>query len=544
MFKIYDGREHFYQWDLDRKLVVEDPSVTQVHFCNRTDNCSLVCQTYVENGVTLVNVPNILLQTDWKIRVYAYDGKHTKHDSCYEVAGRSKPADYVYTETEVLDYKDLEDRVAVLEQGGTVDLSDYYTKQEVDTSIQLLETTISNKTDKATTLSGYGIEDAYTKEEVNSKLSSVYKYKGTVESLEMLPTEGVEVGDVWNVETAGAIGEVLKLIPLTSVGIDFASAWNGYFDATLYPVSLSEDEGNPIDLYDENYNKIGSNIYANYTASTQCLFILPFDVQPEYENAKYFQLSAGSAYGETIVLGSLVNAGDNVAWTGTEWDILAGTVDLSIYATKEEVDSKIANIPTGGGGGEVKNYYIADISNLTAKDKAVLNQIYEGNEQDWYINTNIGFITSITKSPSKLTFNIASQTLSMVYNSCYWSVGTSKIYKSTTISYPTQSWVESYVNNNSGSNSWSFMSNQNDYDSILWQCTEIFIAFTNINTSTRSYSYFIFPGTLGDYIYEYFDIVTSDGMDNAVARWYYNGSGICVDGGNNNYLFEYAFVKQ
>jgi hypothetical protein len=118
MFKIYDGREKFYQWDLDRKLIVEDASVTEVHFCNRTDSCSLVCETYTENGLTVVNVPNILLQTDWKIHVYAYDGKHTKHDECYEVVSRSKPADYVYTETEVKTWDDLNQRIEEIEKNG------------------------------------------------------------------------------------------------------------------------------------------------------------------------------------------------------------------------------------------------------------------------------------------------------------------------------------------------------------------------------------------------------------------------------------------
>ncbi len=111
MFKIYDGREHFYQWDSDRKLIVEDPTITEVHFCNRTDNCSLVCETFVEDGITLVNVPNILLQTDWKIHVYAYDGSYTKHDECYEVKSRTKPADYIYTETEVKNFETLEAQV-------------------------------------------------------------------------------------------------------------------------------------------------------------------------------------------------------------------------------------------------------------------------------------------------------------------------------------------------------------------------------------------------------------------------------------------------
>lgn len=34
-------------------------------------------------------------------------------------------------------------------------------------------------------------------------------------------------------------------------------------------------------------------------------------------------------------------AGDNVVWTGDSWDKLAGTVDLSAYATKEELNTKV-----------------------------------------------------------------------------------------------------------------------------------------------------------------------------------------------------------
>lgn len=111
MFKIYDGREYFYQWDIDRKLIIEDPDVKEVHFTNRATNDAYVCETYAEDDKTLVNVPNILLQTNWRIQVYAYDGKHTKHDKCYEVRGRSKPVDYVYTETEVKNFSLLESQI-------------------------------------------------------------------------------------------------------------------------------------------------------------------------------------------------------------------------------------------------------------------------------------------------------------------------------------------------------------------------------------------------------------------------------------------------
>ncbi len=77
---------------------------------------------------------------------------------------------------------------------------------------------------KPTTISGYGITDAYTKTEVDNKISSVYKYKGSVATYENLPTTGQIVGDVYNVESNGAnyawdgttwdkLGETIDLSP-------------------------------------------------------------------------------------------------------------------------------------------------------------------------------------------------------------------------------------------------------------------------------------------------------------------------------------------
>lgn len=81
-------------------------------------------------------------------------------------------------------------------------------------------------------------DDVYTKDEIDSKVSSVYRYKGSVATYVALPTENLTVGDVYNVEAA--------------------DSQNG------------------------------------------------------------------------------VKAGDNVAWNGTTWDVLGGTVDLSAYVEKEE----------------------------------------------------------------------------------------------------------------------------------------------------------------------------------------------------------------
>lgn len=111
MFKIYDGREHFWQWDLNQKLIVEDPEINEVHFCNRTDDCSLVVEVYEYEGMRVADVPNVLLQDDWKIKVYAYSVDHTKHEASFKVATRSKPADYIYTETETKTWDDLEKKI-------------------------------------------------------------------------------------------------------------------------------------------------------------------------------------------------------------------------------------------------------------------------------------------------------------------------------------------------------------------------------------------------------------------------------------------------
>ena len=63
---------------------------------------------------------------------------------------------------------------------------------------------ISGKADKATTLSGYGITDAYTKTEIDGKLTSAMHYKGTVATVAALDDiTSPATGDVYNVTATG-----------------------------------------------------------------------------------------------------------------------------------------------------------------------------------------------------------------------------------------------------------------------------------------------------------------------------------------------------
>ena len=116
---------------------------------------------------------------------------------------RNKPVVYTKSETNaLLDEKaDKSTTYTKTETDGLLDAkadkATTYTKSETDTLLDA-------KANKATTLAGYGITDAYTKAEVDAKVASVYRYKGTVQSYSDLPSTGQEVGDVYNVETADA----------------------------------------------------------------------------------------------------------------------------------------------------------------------------------------------------------------------------------------------------------------------------------------------------------------------------------------------------
>ena len=162
IFKIEDGREKFYQWDLNRRILVEDDSITQVHFANAATPTAYV----VSVSAGTANVPNIILQQNFDIKVYGYDKEFTKFEKTFEVEKRSKPQDYVYTETEILNYetlaneiKDIKEYVNNKVQGlastdyvdqaiaavPQPDLSNYITNKEAEDKAKVLESLIMIK---------------------------------------------------------------------------------------------------------------------------------------------------------------------------------------------------------------------------------------------------------------------------------------------------------------------------------------------------------------------------------------------------------------
>lgn len=183
MFRIADGREHFYQWDLNRQIAVEDAAITQLHFCNKTDDCSLVVE--VVDG--LANVPNILLTTSWDIRVYGFTDEYTKVEKRFKVAARSKPTDYIYTETEVKNYEKYESRLATVESncqtlGDTLSLVRTAVGQAITTANDALS---KANTAQATATTAGGIAQ-HNKDTINytilPKLTTLETTVGNIET--------------------------------------------------------------------------------------------------------------------------------------------------------------------------------------------------------------------------------------------------------------------------------------------------------------------------------------------------------------------------
>ncbi len=126
MFKIADGRTSFWQWDLGQQLIVGDDVCCEVHFCNGTTDCALIGEVYEQNGQRVVNVPNILLQVANTLHVFAYvkgeGNRSTMHSANFLVLARTKPDDYVYTETEIWTAeKAVADALQVAKESGEFD---------------------------------------------------------------------------------------------------------------------------------------------------------------------------------------------------------------------------------------------------------------------------------------------------------------------------------------------------------------------------------------------------------------------------------------
>ena len=239
---------------------------------------------------------------------------------------------------------------------------------------------INNKADKAITLDGYGIKNAYTKTQIDNMLVSIMKYKGTYTSFELLTSDVSDgtitptVGDVYNITNAGGTDASGIEINAGDNVVYNGTGWDnfgGAFDASelaskievtaeisqaIY--NLSEEVAQTYlkiaDMYsksqlytkDEVYNKSEidgkltgalhyKGTYATFSALTTA--VSSGTITPAIGDV-YNITNAGGIDSH----GTEIKAGDNVTYNGTGWDCSSGTIDLSEYATSSSVNSAIS----------------------------------------------------------------------------------------------------------------------------------------------------------------------------------------------------------
>ena len=93
-----DGRTELWQWDTGRKIVVDDKSVSEVHY-SKYSSTQAITREVIDGKA---EIPNFLLQDTHAVTVYAYSGSiengYTVAEKTFNVVKKPKPANYVETE--------------------------------------------------------------------------------------------------------------------------------------------------------------------------------------------------------------------------------------------------------------------------------------------------------------------------------------------------------------------------------------------------------------------------------------------------------------
>ena len=220
--------------------------------------------------------------------------------------------DNVYTKSEVYTKTEVDNALADKADSNTVN-----EQLELKADKSYVDEELGKKANSADTLAGYGITDAYTKDEVDAKVASVYKFKGTVATVEDLPLEGNVEGDVYNVTATGE--NFAWVAPTESEETGHWDDLGGDIDLTSY---LTKDEAST------TYETIAN------VASVKS------ELEGKIEEAKNEAIGSANAaaHKEVYANGELTPSGGVATWTITH---TLGTADVTVLvkevATGEEV---------------------------------------------------------------------------------------------------------------------------------------------------------------------------------------------------------------
>lgn len=169
------------------------------------------------------------------------------------------------------------------------------------------------------------------------ELTGIYRVKGSKEHYSDLPVSGNLIGDVWNIRNSYLFQKNVWSVTVTEL--------ENHYDEGFLLWSLETDlSGIPdgdsilVNLYDSNYRMAGSDIVFSVDSihfpgkiKTSSSVSLSSVAYVEFLDASYASCNTATIAKE------YVKAGENVVWTGSEWDRMGGEYDLSEYVTKGEL---------------------------------------------------------------------------------------------------------------------------------------------------------------------------------------------------------------
>lgn len=341
-----------------------------------------------------------------------------------------------------------------------IDLSEYYTKSET-----------------------------YNKTEIDSKVSSVYKYKGTVPSAMLLPDTN-DVGDVYNTIFAG-YAPIQKENNYTLTGISYQGNLTTNTEITLTfannvltnlyaPVDVNTDIAFWFDNYSFFIGKIisySNNSYVVKIANLDTTDTI-YGQNPCIEAIMNYSygFSKGSItsvtlqsvhYWQNVGTGNrleYIPKGGNVAYSNNGWDSLGSTVDTSNFATKNELNNKVNvsdyadygkfGIIKPGDGIEIVNGVIytkiADKSLISSRSGSTTHEVITPSNLNFAVksalsdNNRINDMTNTEKENARGVIGaIGSTELNNYYTKAEVDSKVSSVSKVTTITVPTTGWTTS-----------------------------------------------------------------------------------------------------
>lgn len=260
-------------------------------------------------------------------------------------------------------------------------------------AIAAANTAIEGKADKATTLAGYGITDAYTKTEVNTELGKKQdKLTTYFETKVNEANTNVQIVAKQITLTGNESGIILQ----SHEGIEISGPVSGD-NVALIVHDKNEASGTnlvtekAVAIAIDSVKEVASKAYKYKGSDT-------------YDNIIAKESPAvGDVWNSTTANG-VYPKGTNYAWNGTEWDALGGEVDLSAYQ-KVSDDALATTAKTVVGAiNEVKGVADAaakaDASNITVatwKEKLgfiTSDEIPEQVQPDWNATTGASSIAN------------------------------------------------------------------------------------------------------------------------------------------------------